>query len=145
MPRALIFAGVAAVGNALFVYGQRRASIANNPFVFMASAVIVCSLCFAIMAVAFRTHQEIDYLSKNLLSIVISGVGFFVTFIGFYFLYSQYGAVYYVLYAVLSIITTSIGVGIFIFKEPFNAYQFGGLILATLSIVLFSFGQTLAK
>jgi drug/metabolite transporter (DMT)-like permease len=78
-------------------------------------------------------------------SVITSGVGFFITFIGFYLLYSQFGAVYYVVYAVLSIISTSLIVGVLIFREPFNAYQGGALILAILAIALFSYGQALAK
>ena len=111
----------------------------------MTSAVVVCLVLFVIATLAFLTRQELDYLSNNLMSIVISGAGFFVTFVGFHLLYSRYGAVYYVVYAVLSIITTSIGVGIFIFNEPFNYYQFGALILALLAIIMFTFGQTVAK
>jgi drug/metabolite transporter (DMT)-like permease len=145
MPKALLFAGIAATGNALFVYGQRRANIANNPFIFTAGAVVVCSILFAAVAIVFRTEQDINYLSTNLPSIVASGVGFLITSIGFYLLYSQYGAVYYVVYAVLSMITTSIGVGIVIFREPFNQYQIGALILAVLAVVMFGYGQTLAQ
>jgi drug/metabolite transporter (DMT)-like permease len=100
---------------------------------------------FVALAMIFLTKQEINYLSNNLQSVIISGVGFFITFIGFYLLYSQYGAVYYVVYAVLSIITTSVGVGIVIFREPFNQYQVGALVLAILAIVMFSYGQTLSK
>ena len=145
MPRALIFAGVAAVGNALFVYGQRRASNAANPFIFMTGAVIVCSFLFIIATTASRTQSEITYLSNNLPNVCLAGAGLFVTFVGFYFLYTQYGAVYYVVYAVISIITTSIIVGVFIFKEPFSPLQVGGLILALLSILMFSLGQTITE
>lgn len=145
MPKALLFAGIAAIGNALFVYGQRRAATANNPFIFMTGAVLVCSILFVAVSMIFRTREEISYLSSNLPSVIISGFGFFITFIGFYLLYSQYGAVYYVVYAVLSIITTSVGVGILIFREPINLYQVGALVLAVLAIVLFSYGQALAK
>ena len=67
-----------------------------------------------------------------------------LSIIGFYLLYSQFGAVYYVVYAVLSIISTSLVIGVLIFREPFNAYQAGALILAILAIALFSYGQALA-
>jgi len=48
----------------------------------------------------------------------LSGVGLFLTYPGFNLLYSRYGASQYVLYAVLSIITTTIIVGIWWLKEP---------------------------
>jgi drug/metabolite transporter (DMT)-like permease len=145
MPKALLFAGIAAIGNALFVYGQRKSTTATNPFIFMTGAVIVCSILFVTISTIFRNGEETGYLSSNLQSIITSGVGFFITFIGFYLLYSQFGALYYVVYAVLSIITTSLVVGVLIFKEPFNAYQSAALILAILAIALFSYGQALAK
>ena len=145
MPKALLFAGIAAIGNALFVFGQRKSTTANNPFIFMTGAVIVCSILFVTISTIFQNGQETSYLSSNLKSVVTSGIGFFITFIGFYLLYSQFGAVYYVVYAVLSIITTSLIVGILIFREPFNAYQAGALLLAIMAIVLFSYGQSLAN
>jgi drug/metabolite transporter (DMT)-like permease len=145
MPKALLFAGIAAIGNALFVYGQRKSTTATNPFIFMTGAVIVCSILFVTISAIFRNGEETSYLSSNLQSVITSGFGFLITFIGFYLLYSQFGAVYYVVYAVLSIITTSLIVGVLIFREPFNAYQASALILAILAIALFSYGQSLAK
>ena len=145
MTKALLFAGIAAIGNALFVFGQRKSTTATNPFIFMTGAVVVCSILFFTISFIFRTGEEVNYLSSNLRSVITSGVGFLITFIGFYLLYSQFGALYYVVYAVLSIITTSLVVGVLIFREPFNAYQAGALILAILAIALFSYGQALAK
>ncbi len=144
MSKALLFAGLAALGNALFVYGQKRSSIANNAFSYLTGAVFICAACFVVAAIALRTHQEVN-LSSNLVTMIIGGVGIFITLIGFYFLYSQYGASYYVIYAVLSIITTTIGVGVLVFRESFNRYQIVALILAILAIVLFSLGKTLEK
>ncbi len=144
MSKALLFAGLAALGNALFVFGQRRSSIANNSFSYLTSAVFIAAAFFALAAVALRTQQEIN-LTGNVFITIVGGVGLFITLIGFYFLYSQYGAVYYGIYAVLSIITTTIGVGVLIFRESFNQYQIVALILAILAIVMFSLGETLAK
>ena len=144
MSKALLFAGLAAVGNALFVYGQRRSSIANNSFSYLIGAVFIAAAFFALAAVALRTQEEIN-LTGNVFATIVGGVGVFITFMGFYLLYSQYGAVYYVIYAVLSIITTTLGVGVLIFRESFNQYQIVALILAVLAIVMFSVGQTLAK
>ena len=144
MSKALLFAGLAAVGNALFVYGQRRSSIANNSLSYLIGAVFIAAAFFALAAVALRTQEEIN-LTGNVFTTIIGGVGVFITFMGFYLLYSQYGAVYYVVYAVLSIITTTLGVGVLIFRESFNQYQIVALILAILAIVMFSVGQTLAK
>ena len=35
--QVLIFAGIAALGNAVYVYGQRSALVSANPFLFMAT------------------------------------------------------------------------------------------------------------
>ena len=144
MSRALLFAALAALGNALFVYGQRRSSIAANSYSYLTGAMFISAICFALTSLVLRTQLEINLFSNTLLTIA-GGFGVFVTFVGFYLLYSQYGAVYYVVYAVLSIITTTIGVGVLIFRESFNQYQLVALILAILAIVMFSIGQTLAK
>ena len=96
-------------------------------------------------ATGFSSWRDFDEKHLVLLSVITSGVGFLITFIGFYLLYSQFGAVYYVVYAVLSIITTSLVVGVLIFREPFNAYQAAALVLAILAIALFSYGQAIAK
>ena len=144
MSKALLFAGLAALGNALFVYGQRRSSIANNSFSYFTGALLITAICFGVAAIALRTQQEVNLFS-NVLTTIIGGVGVFITFIGFYFLYSNYGAVYYVVYAVLSIVTTTIVVGVLIFRESFNQYQVVALILAILAIVMFSVGQTVGK
>jgi len=75
---------------------------------------------------------------------LLSGLGLFLTYLGFNLLYSRFGASQYVLYAVLSIITTTIVVGIWWLKEPVNLYQKVAIVLAIAAVVLFSVGQTKA-
>jgi len=38
---ALLFAAVAAVGNALFVFGQRKSAIVDHPFIFIIGSASV--------------------------------------------------------------------------------------------------------
>lgn len=83
-----------------------------------------------------------EYLATNFKWIVVGGVGYFLTFTGFYFLYTRFGASYYALYAVLSIITTSIVVGLLVFRESFNLYYGLAVGTAILTIVLFAVGQS---
>jgi drug/metabolite transporter (DMT)-like permease len=59
-------------------------------------------------------------LKSHLRSVLLSGIGLFLTYLGFNLLYSRFGASQYVLYAALSIITTTIGVGYLYFKELFH-------------------------
>lgn len=142
MNHPLLYALLAAVGNAIYVYGQRGAAVPGNPFLFVAGAVAVCLVLFVAAGLVYRTPGDGRYLAENWGMILIGGTGFFITFVGFFLLYSTYGASQYSLYAVLSILTTSIGVGLVIFREPFNLYQVGGTVLAILAIVLFTCGRT---
>jgi multidrug transporter EmrE-like cation transporter len=49
-----------------------------------------------------------------------------------------------VLYAVISILTTSVLVGVVYYKETFNIYHWGALILSLITVVLFSLGEAKA-
>lgn len=145
MLRAILFAAIAAVGNAVFVFGQRGSEPSKNPFLFSCGAVAVCTVLFIAAAWFAQSGEDTAYLVRNYTKILLSGLGFFITFFGFYLLYSRFGASQYILYAVLSIITTTIGVGVVYFREPFNIYHMGAVILALLAIALYSYGQYVAK
>ncbi len=141
MNNALLFALLAAVGNAIFVYGQRGSSQSQNPFLFTLCSISICCLLFLGASSLYKTPDDMSYVINNYGNILISGVGFFVTFIGFFLLYSRYGASYYSLYAVLSILTTSIVVGMILYREPFNIYHIGSVCSALLTVFLFWCGQ----
>ena len=83
----------------------------------------------------------VSYLSNNLIPVIIGGVGFFITFVGFYLMYSRVGANSYAVYASLSIITTSVGVGMILFREPFNGYHIISVFFAILAVCFFGYGQ----
>ncbi len=139
---ALILALTAAVGNALFAYGQIRAAASANLFLYITYTLVFCIFLFVIAMTFLPRSVPVDYLLENHWWIVGGGVGYFLTFTGFYFLYTQFGASYYALYAILSILTTSLVVGAFIRRESFNTYYGFGLITAALTIVLFAIGQS---
>ncbi|MGV0036690.1 MAG: hypothetical protein ACNYPE_17705 [Candidatus Azotimanducaceae bacterium WSBS_2022_MAG_OTU7] len=137
---ALILALTAAVGNALFAYGQIRAAASANLFLYITYTLVFCIFLFVIAMTFLPRSVPVDYLLENRWWIVVS-VGYFLTFTGFYFLYTQFGASYYALYAILSILITSLVVGAFILRESFNIYYGFGLVTAALTIVLFAIGQ----
>jgi len=139
--KVLFFAGFAAIGNAIFVYGQRTAGISPNPFLFMSGAVTLCALFFIIASLLSNSTDSISYLQQSLWPITISAVGFFITFIGFYLMYSRVGAQSYTVYAVLSILTTSVIVGMIIFRETFNIYHVTSVGFAILAVCFFGYGQ----
>ena len=140
--KVFLYAFVAAIGNALFVYGQRGSSTADNPFVFLLVTLSICISLFAVFALAHKAPVDPEYIFHNARHIIISGVGFFITFIGFYWLYNQQGATNYIVYALLSILTTSIGVGLIIFREPFNKYHMIAGLLASSPILVYGIGQS---
>tara|TARA_B110000263_G_C15005809_1_gene372694 strand:- start:35 stop:472 length:438 start_codon:yes stop_codon:yes gene_type:complete len=141
MYKALLIAGLAAVGNAMFVYGQRKSSLNNNSFSYLIGAVLVCAFIVAVVSISYRNEQAISFTADNLVLVGIGGLGMATTYLGFYLLYTNYGAVYYVVYAVLSIITTTIIVGVIILGESFNRYQVIAMVLAILAIVMFTIGK----
>ncbi len=138
---ALGFALLAAVGNALFAFGQKKITLSKNPFLFLIGALTICISLFLLSTIFFKRINLKEYISLNWKWMVISGFGFFLTFIGFYFLYTKYGTSYYILYAVLSIISTSILLGFIIFKEKFNIYFALSIVFALLTILFFTLGK----
>jgi len=141
MLKPLLFATLAAIGNALFVFGQRGATPPANPFLFVLGAVAVCTVMFAAAAVFFRTDGDVAYFNGHWKWMLIGGLGFFLTFVGFFLLYTNFGASQYTLYAVISILTTSLGVGVLVYREHFNVYHAGAMVLAIAAIALFTYGN----
>jgi len=142
MLKPLLFASLAAIGNAIYAYGQRGATPPTNPFLFIFAAITVCLVLLTVATLFYRTNSDMAYISTNLGMIGISGLGFFLTFVGFFLLYTNYGASQYALYAVISILTTSLGVGVLIYKEDFNIYKVAAMLLAIAAIVLFTYGNS---
>lgn len=140
----LLFALLAAVGNAFFAFGQRRAAGVDNSFVFSTIALLVCVLLCMLAAPLFGSVSYGTTLRNNAPWAVISGVGLFMTYIGFNLLYSNYGAASYILYAVLSIITTTVIVGAFILRESLNLYHWLAVATALATVALYSWGNKVA-
>ncbi|MEJ2669452.1 MAG: transporter [Gammaproteobacteria bacterium] len=137
----LAVALLAAIGNAMFAAGQKKAVGIDNPFTFISLSICVC-LFFLISVAPFL--GSVNYwasLKQNGVWVVLSGMGLFFAYIGFYFLYSRYGVSSYILYAVMSIITTSVVVGVFIFKEKFNVYHWLAFFTSMATVALFAWGN----
>ena len=139
---AISIAALSAVGNALFVFGQKKSLPSQNPFIFLICTLTVCISLFLIVSCFFTKENLPQFILSNYLWFLISGTGFFLTFVGFYFLYTKFGASYYVVYAVLSIITTSFIVGIVIFRERVNLYHLLSIGTAIITVVLFALGNS---
>jgi drug/metabolite transporter (DMT)-like permease len=137
----IVFATIAAVGNALFALGQKKSASAENGMLFVAvSAFIAVSLaCLTAPLLGnFDLGGTVKLHWKNAL---IGGAGLFLTYLGFNLLYTRFGASQYVLYAVISIITTTVIIGVFWLHEPLNFPQKLAVLMAIASVILFSMGQ----
>lgn len=139
----LLFALLAAVGNAMFAFGQRRSAGVENSFVFITIALVICVALCVVSAPFFGPLNYAGTLRQNLNWAALSGVGLFLTYIGFNVLYSQYGAASYVLYGVLSIVTTSVVVGAWLLREQLNLYHWLAVLCAVATVGLFSYGNSL--
>ena len=138
------FATIAAVGNALFALGQKKSTGEENGLLFVGLSALVAALLAAFLSPLVGTFDMANTFKGNGKAVLLSGLGLFLTYLGFNLLYSRFGASQYVLYAVLSIITTTIVVGIFWLKEPVNVYQKAAIAVAVLAVLLFSIGQSKA-
>lgn len=138
----IFFATIAAVGNALFALGQKKSVGVENGLLFVALSALMAfffAFCLAPLTGVFNVG---DTVKGNWQALFLSGVGLFFTYLGFNLLYSKYGVSQYVLYAVISIITTTIFVGVWWLKEPLNSYHKLAIVLAILAVFLFSIGQS---
>ncbi len=138
MTGPLFFALLAAVGNSLYVYSQRKTSVGANPFLFSTLFLTVCVVLCAASYFVMGTKGSLPLIRANAGLILLGGFGIYMLYIGFYVLYSRYGASYYTLYAVASILTTSIILGCFVLRERFNAYSILSAVCALAAILFFA-------
>jgi drug/metabolite transporter (DMT)-like permease len=138
----IFFASIAAIGNAMFALGQKKSTGIENGLLFVGASALVAFLFALIFSPLVGAFDIENTLKGNWKAIILSGLGLFLTYLGFNLLYSRYGASQYVLYAVLSIITTTIIVGMFWLKEPVNVYHKVAIAMAIAAIVFFSIGQS---
>lgn len=138
----ILFASIAAVGNAMFALGQKKSAGAENGLLFVAVSALVAVLCAFAFAPLSGPLEVEKMMGEHWKAVAFSGTGLFLTYLGFNLLYTQYGASQYVLYAVLSIITTTIVVGILWLKEPVNLYHLVAIAMAIAAVVFFSIGQS---
>jgi len=139
---ALFYALMAAAGNGLFALGQKKIAEGGSglSFMFLTGGASVVLLFIA--ANVFGPANLGSTLRSNWMWAIASGVGLFFTLLGFNLLYTRFGATGYVLYAVLSIMTTSVLVGVLILKEAFNGYHWAALAFSLLTVIFFSIGES---
>ena len=137
---ALLFALLASVGNAIFFYSQKRAELSQNPLLLLGLAALVCATVLLTSTAFMQWPHVPTYVQSHGKWVVATGLGLTITFVGFHFLISRYGASFYSLYAVLAILTTSVGVGYLLLREPVNGFIIASTAAAMVSIVLLGIG-----
>ncbi len=138
-----LFALIAAVGNAMFAAGQKKTSDSGNSLIIVGLSALACViLTFIVILLSRKNISLYQIIKANWIWILVSGFGLFLTYVGFNLLYSGFGASGYIYYAVLSIITTSLIVGVIIFKETFNIYHIISVGFSIAAIILFTIGNS---
>ena len=140
----IVFATIAAIGNAMFALGQKKSAGAENGMLFIGVSALIAFLLALIFAPLVGAFDIVNTIKTNWRAVFLSGIGLFLTYLGFNLLYSRYGVSQYAIYAVIAIITTTIIVGIWYLKEPVNTYHTIAIVLAVVVVILFSIGQSRA-
>lgn len=141
----LFFSLIAALGNALFAAAQRKAAGAANPFTIVIASAVVCIFLGAFTTPLFGEMNYKELFGRESVWVMLGGAGLYLTYLGFNLLYTRCGVSFYVLYAVLSIVTTALLIGGLVFKEPLNGYHLAAIVTALITVVLFALGQNSLK
>ena len=136
----LLLCLVAAVGNAFYAWGQRKSVGLANSLLVVAGSAGLAALLALLASPAVGPVSRAD-LRHAAVPIAFSGFGLFLCYVGFNLLYSRYGTAWYVVYAAIAIVTTTVVVGWVMGGEPANRWHFASLAAAVLSVVLFQVGQ----
>lgn len=140
--RLFLFALFAAIGNAIYAIAMKKASVQNSMmFIGLASFVYVIVLFLVHALIGVDDTKLSSLIKSDWKWIILCGIGLAITYIGFNMMYGYYGATSYVYYAVLAILTTTVFVGIIMFKEKINIYHVVAIVLAIVTVVLFSIGN----
>ena len=141
----LLFAFIGALGNSMFAASQKKAIALGNSLAFLVISIFVSFILALIVAPLAGPTKYTTIIKQSSIWVVVGGIGLFLTFLGFNLLYTNFGTSSYMLYAVMSIITTSIIVSVVIFKETFNFYHWAAFIGAIVTIILYTIGNSIGE
>ena len=136
----LLLTVVAAIGNGFYAWGQRKAAHAQNSLLVVACGAGLAAL-LALLAAPLVGPVSRHGLRQIAVPALWSGFGLFLCYIGFNLLYTRYGTAYYVVYAAVAIVTTTVVVGFIINGEPVNRFHLASLAAALVTVVLFQLGE----
>lgn len=143
----VLYAVIAAFGNALVSYGQKKAAPVHNLYFFLGTAAFVFFVCNIIAGVVVKADSPscskmILTDPKELFWAIICGIALFILYFAINNLLVGYGASMYVVYSVISVFFTSIIVGVFIFREKINVWHVLGIIVSCLAVALITIGNS---
>ena len=136
----LLLTLVAAIGNGFYAWGQRKATGSMNSLLVVAGSAGLAAL-LALLASPLVGPVSRHGIRQAVVPVLWSGFGLFLCYIGFNLLYTRYGTAYYVVYAAIAIITTTVVVGFVINGEPVNRFHIASLATALVTVVLFQLGE----
>ncbi|MBS0393276.1 MAG: hypothetical protein JSR54_01555 [Proteobacteria bacterium] len=138
----IVFALIAAFGNALFALAQRQSRDAANGILFVCLSALVAAVLALVWAPLAGPVDAVAILRSHGRALLLGGAGLFLTYVGFNLLYSRFGTVPYVVYAALAVITTAVGVGVLYLREPVNRFHIAAMAFAVAAVALFAVGQS---
>lgn len=141
----VLYAVIAAAGNAFVSYGQKKAAPVGNLYFFLGTAAFVFFICNMIAGIATKiggsSSSKILSNPKELFWAVVCGIALFVLYFAINHLLVGYGASMYVVYSVISVFFTSIIVGVCIFREKINVWHVLGIIVSCIAVTLITIGN----
>ncbi|WP_432797015.1 EamA family transporter [Poriferisphaera sp. WC338] len=135
---------LAAVGNTLYVAGQKQAASVNNPIATNFFTLLVATACTGLAYPFFTRPETLPLIKQNANWILLSGFGLFIVYIGFNIMYTKFGPQIYPVYAVLSIVLVAFVLAVLIFHEPFNLYHAASIFFAALTVIFFAIAHAQA-
>lgn len=138
---SLSFALFAALGNVFFVLGSRKSGPSPNPLTFTAGAMTVSLTLFLTGWLLFGPRGSMEFIRRSGGWMALAGIGMFMTFLGFYLLYSRFGTSYYTLFVMTSMILTTLVLSLWILQEGINLYGVLSIVAATVSIAFFGLSK----
>lgn len=141
LENALLVALIPAVGNALYAYGQRQARGVDNDMLYVFLSVAGAAALALALSFLWGPVRPLAMVRANLAPLAISAAGLAIVYVGFYLLFSRHGAGAYFHYAALSVLTTTVGLGFWWYRERFNWLHVAAVALMTAGMGVFYLAQ----
>ena len=130
---------IAGACNIPLIYGFKKA-YSQNPFIF-AGSFNLCSAFLFLGLSYFYGGIEQQYFTKNWPFILFATFGIFFINVLAYYLINHYGASYWMVTSLSTMLIPPIFVGYLIFKEKLNYWIIPAVICAVLTVIFFGLSK----